>query len=49
LVANYPVTERFDPAAMPDVQDDSCIAWAVMTSTTSSGTLVGSFSLIREA
>lgn len=49
LVASYPTTERFAASSMPDVQDDSCIAWAVMTSTTSSGTLVCTFSLIREA
>lgn len=49
IVANYPVTERFGTASMPDVSDGSCIAWAVMTSTTSSGTLVGTFSVIRAA
>lgn len=49
IVANYPVTERFSAATMPDIRDDSCIAWAVMTSTTSTGTLVGTFSVIREA
>ncbi|MBN8428526.1 MAG: hypothetical protein J0L65_13755 [Xanthomonadales bacterium] len=49
LVANYPTTERFAASAMPDIRDDSCIAWTVMTSTTSSGTLVGAFSVIREA
>jgi len=49
LVANYPTSERFAASAMPDIRDDSCIAWAVLTSTTTSGTLVGTFSVIREA
>ena len=49
LVANYPTTERFSASAMPDIRDDSCIAWAVLTTTTTSGALVGTFSVIRAA
>jgi len=47
LIANYPAQVTYTAAAMPDVPNDACLWWTLMTSTTTTGILAAHMRLVR--